>query len=92
MASGSGDHERQSREGRERARERGREEGETGPFSLEGLGTVIRRLTVRRQAAFDQARAYRRNGQLVPGSLREEIADNGNQLRDALKRYTDATQ
>ncbi len=92
MASDPGGHGGQSQEGRGPARERGRRGGKAGPFSPESLGAVIRRLTLRRQAAYDEARTFRRNGQLVPGSLREEIADNASQLREALKRYTDATQ
>lgn len=57
----------------------------------ESLRSEIRRLTVRRQSAYDRAQAHRRDGQLVPASLCEEMAENGSRLRWALDRYTEAT-
>ena len=58
---------------------------------VESLGNRIAALTERRQAAYEQARGHRRAGQLVPGSLDQEMAENGVQLRQALERYTEAT-
>ena len=46
--------------------------------------------TPRRQAAYDTARTYRAGGQLVPGSLDQEIVENGLQLEHALRRYSEA--
>ena len=51
----------------------------------------IRFLSLRRHAAYEQARAHRRDGQLVPASLCQELAENGVRLRQALDRYTQAT-
>jgi hypothetical protein len=58
-------------------------------IQAESLGSQIRQLTLSRQASYDRARTYRRDGQLVPASLREDIAENGHQLRQALERYTE---
>ena len=60
--------------------------------SLTGsLRSQIRLLTLRRRAAFELARAHRRDGQLVPASLGEEMVENGFQLRSALERYAEET-
>jgi hypothetical protein len=55
------------------------------------LGSQIHHLVLERQAAYERARVYRGTGQLVPGSLRDEIAANGLLLRAAIKRYGEAT-
>jgi hypothetical protein len=57
----------------------------------ESLGDRVVVLAQRRQAAYERARGHRRAGQLVPGSLDQEMAENGVQLRHALERYTEAT-
>lgn len=57
----------------------------------ESLGNRIVALAQHRQAAYEQARWHRRAGQLVPGSLDQEIAENSVQLRQALERYTETT-
>jgi hypothetical protein len=58
---------------------------------LDALKSEIRRLTGRRQHVYARARAHRQDGQLVPASLCEELAENGSQLRRALDRYTEKT-
>lgn len=57
----------------------------------DSLRSQIRLLTVRRQESYVEARAYRGGGHLVPGSLAQEMAENGLQLQYALKRYAEAT-
>ena len=57
----------------------------------ERLGHRVVVLAQRRQAAYERARGHRRAGQLVPGSLDQEMAENGVQLKHALERYTEAT-
>jgi hypothetical protein len=83
--------ERSSESGVERILEK-RPSRERTEFLTESLGNHIRQLTLHRRAAYDRARTYRRDGQLVPGSLRDEIAENGRQLQHALQGYSDATQ
>jgi hypothetical protein len=56
---------------------------------LDALRSEIERLTARRQNLYVRALAHRQGGQLVPGSLCEELAENGSQLRHALDRYTE---
>jgi hypothetical protein len=83
----SGDLKQESRGGPERIRNE-----ELWRITLtDSLRSEIRRLTVHRQSAYDRAQAHRQNGQLVPASLCEEMAENGSRLRWALDRYTEAT-
>ena len=58
--------------------------------AADSIGDRILVLTQRRQAAYDRARTYRAGGQLVPGSLDQEIVENGLQLEHALRRYNEA--
>lgn len=51
------------------------------------IGGRLRSLLVRRQAARDEAIDYRQRGQLVPGSLGDEIIELGAELQWALGRY-----
>ena len=88
MASVPGGHETQSRQGHEAILT----QAERAELLTETLGTHIRELTLYRQAAYGRADTYRREGQLVPGSLRDEITENAQQLRHALERYAEATQ
>ena len=62
-----------------------------GISATDSLGDRILVLTQRRQAAYERARTYREGGQLVPGSLDQEMVENGLQLQQALERYTEAT-
>jgi hypothetical protein len=57
-------------------------------FLTASLSNEIRRLTVGRQHAFDRAHAHRRDGQLVPASLCQDMAENDRRLRRALEGYT----
>jgi hypothetical protein len=59
--------------------------------ATDSLSDRILVLTQRRQAAYERARTYRAGGQLVPGSLDQEMVENGLQLQQALERYTEAT-
>ena len=61
------------------------------PLAVESAGRV-QDLFSRRRQAHTQAAEYRRHGQLVPGSLNEEITDLSHELEYALKRYSQATQ
>ena len=58
-------------------------------FAPENPSSQVRELARRRREAYEQARVYRRNGQLVPASLREEITENGLELQRALERCAD---
>jgi hypothetical protein len=73
-------------EGRRRAA-RIREEQFTN-FLTDSLSNEIRHLTVGRQHALGRAQAHRRDGQLVPASLCQDMAENDRRLRRALERYT----
>lgn len=59
-------------------------------LAAEQADTRVRALWVARQDALARARGYRLRGQLVPGSLREEIAENGRDFRWALASYARA--
>jgi hypothetical protein len=83
MASGVGDE-----TGRTAAGESRRRAGDVDDRT-EYLDARIRELGHLRQAAFHQARVYRRKGQLVPGSLREEIAENERALLQAIESYSE---
>jgi hypothetical protein len=52
-----------------------------------GAASRIRELGLVRQAALKRARGYRLSGQLVPGSLRDELAENEHELELALGSY-----
>jgi hypothetical protein len=65
---------------------------ERAEFLTDSIGDQIRQLILHRLAAYARARTYRRDGQLVPGSLRDDIADNARQLRQALDGYSSMTQ
>jgi hypothetical protein len=57
-------------------------------MSLAGdLEDRIRVLSQAQRAAYSQARIHRSDGQLVPGSLTQEIADNTTALQQTLERY-----
>lgn len=58
--------------------------------ATDSLSDRIQVLSQRRHAAYESARTYRRGGQLVPGSLDQEMVENGLQLQQALERYSDA--
>ena len=60
-------------------------------FLTDSLTSEIRRLTVGRQSAVGRAHAHRRDGQLVPASLCQDMAENDRRLRRALERYTALT-
>ena len=53
----------------------------------ESTGDQIRSLAQRRQAALRKAATCRREGQLVPGSVSQELAENASELRGAMERY-----
>ena len=57
-------------------------------FLTDSLSNEIRHLTVGRQHALGRAQAHRRDGQLVPASLCQDMAENDRRLRRALERYT----
>jgi translation initiation factor 6 (eIF-6) len=57
-------------------------------FLTASLSNEIRHLTVGRQHALGRAQAHRRDGQLVPASLCQDMAENDRRLRRALERYT----
>ena len=58
----------------------------------ENLSDHIRLLAQRRHTAFGQAATHRREGQLVPGSVTQELTENASDLRGALERYAEATR
>ena len=51
----------------------------------------IRALWLTRQSALARAQGFRLNGQLVPGSLSDEIIENGRELWLALDSYARCT-
>jgi hypothetical protein len=57
----------------------------------DSVTSEIRRLTAGRERAIERAQAHRRDGQLVPASLCEDMAENDGRLRRALERYTALT-
>jgi hypothetical protein len=59
--------------------------------AAERADSRVRELGALRQAALRRAQDYRLSGQLVPGSLREELAENEQQFRQALEAYKETT-